>query len=61
MRREISSLCNVLFDLKPLVVKLQKYNQDIFIGYYMINTIISEFLLWHSFAVVMFNSIDVYD
>ena len=61
---------NGLEPLKPLVVKLQKRNQDIFKGYYMINTIVSdlmdyrrnvdkEFSIWYGFAVEMANSIDV--
>ena len=65
-----SVLFNGLEPLKPLVVKLQKRNQDIFKGYYMIDTIVSdlmdyrrnvdkEFSIWYGFAVKMANSIDV--
>ena len=65
-----SVLFNGLELLKPLVAKLQKRNQDIFKGYYMIDTIVSdlvdyrrnvekEFSMWYGFAVEMANSIDV--
>ena len=65
-----SVLFNGLEPLKPLVVKLQKRDQDIFKGYYMIDTIVSdlmdyrrnvdkEFSIWYGFAVEMANSIDV--
>ena len=37
-------LFNGLEPLKPLVVKLQKHNQDIFKGYYMTDTIVSDLI-----------------
>ena len=65
-----SVLFNGLESLKPLVVNLQKRNQDIFEGYYMIDTIVSDLMdyrrnvdkeisIWYGFAVEMANSIDV--
>ena len=39
-----SVLFNGLEPLKPLVVKLQKRNQDIFKGYYIIDTIVSDLM-----------------
>ena len=39
-----SVLFNGLEPLKPLVVKLQKRDQDIFKGYYMIDTIVSDLM-----------------
>ena len=65
-----SAVFNSLESLKPLVTKSQKWNQDIYMAYRMIDLVMSylkrylenideEFKAWYYFAMTMSQSVDV--